>query len=315
MGIAVRDLTKYYGTEKAVDNISFDVKTGEILGFLGPNGAGKTTTMKIITCYLPPSAGTVEVDGLSTAEHSLEVRRKIGYLPELNPLYMDMNVLEYLEYAARLQGIGRLARSGRIREMVEACGLGDVRHKDIGEMSKGYRQRVGLAQAMIHDPEVLILDEPTSGLDPNQIVEIRNLIRHLGRAKTVILSTHILSEVQATCDRVIIVNDGTIVADGTLEQLQEDFRGSEQITLEISAATANATADILPRVREIGQVESVTYAGGSGETHRLIVHTARGSDIRAQVFQLAVRERWVLLEMARKATTLEEVFRKLTMGA
>jgi len=210
MSIAVRNLTKLYGDEKAVDDISFDVGTGEILGFLGPNGAGKTTTMKIITCYMPQTAGSVEVDGLSTLDHSMEVRRKIGYLPELNPLYLDMNVLEYLEYTARLHGLRNKQLRQRQNEMVEVCGLQDVRHKDIGELSKGYRQRVGLAQSMIHDPEVLILDEPTSGLDPNQIVEIRNLIRRLGSAKTVILSTHILSEVQATCNRVIIINEGSI---------------------------------------------------------------------------------------------------------
>jgi ABC-2 type transport system ATP-binding protein len=312
MAIAVRELTKTYGTEVAVDKISFDVKTGEILGFLGPNGAGKTTTMKIITCYMPPTSGTVQVDGLSTAEHSFEVRKKIGYLPELNPLYLDMNVLEYLDYAGRLQGIAPAAIPGRIREMVEVCGLGDVRHKDIGEMSKGYRQRVGLAQAMIHDPEVLILDEPTSGLDPNQIVEIRNLIRHLGRAKTVILSTHILSEVQATCDRVIIINDGSIVADGTLEQLQQEFRGSEQVTVELKADVANPMTDVVPKVRAVARVESVTYDGGGDGLHRIAVHAERGADVREDLFRLAVQERWVLLGMARKTTSLEEVFHKLT---
>ena len=315
MAIAVRNLTKFYGTEKAVDNISFDVQTGEILGFLGPNGAGKTTTMKIITCYLPPSSGTVEVDGLSIAERSLDVRRKIGYLPELNPLYLDMNVLDYLEYAAQLHGVRGAEIGSRVRQMVEVCGLGEVRHKDIGEMSKGYRQRAGLAQAMIHDPEVLILDEPTSGLDPNQIVEIRNLIRHLGRAKTVILSTHILTEVQATCDRVIIINDGIIVADGTLAQLQQDFRGSEQVALELKAEAGNAMAEIVPKVQALGNVESVSYRGGENGMHRLLVHTARGSDVREELFRLAVRERWVLLELARKATSLEEVFHKLTTGA
>jgi ABC-2 type transport system ATP-binding protein len=239
MAIAVRNLTKLYGTEKAVNDISFDVKTGEILGFLGPNGAGKTTTMKIITCYMPPTSGMIEVEGLDIAEHSFEVRKKIGYLPEMNPLYLDMNVVEYLEYSARLHGLKDAMLRSRLKEMIDVCGIADERHKDIGELSKGFRQRVGLAQAMIHDPEVLILDEPTSGLDPNQIVEIRNLIRQLGRAKTVVLSTHILSEVQATCDRVIIINEGTIVADGTLEQLQQDFRGSEKISLELKAITTD----------------------------------------------------------------------------
>ncbi len=314
MAIAVRNLTKSYGNEKAVDNISFDVKTGEILGFLGPNGAGKTTTMKIVTCYLPPNAGTVDVEGYSIADHSFEVRSKIGYLPELNPLYLDMNVLEYLEYSAHLFGIKNSLLRERMREMVEVCGLGNVRHKDIGELSKGYRQRVGLAQAMIHDPQVLILDEPTSGLDPNQIIEIRNLIKKLGRAKTVILSTHILSEVQATCDRVIIINKGHIVADGTPDQLQQNFRGAEMVSLELKAHVGNAMTDIFPKLKALPLVESVEYGGKEGDTHKFTVHTAKGSDVREQLFRQAVDERWTLLEMSRKTTSLEEVFHELTMG-
>jgi ABC-2 type transport system ATP-binding protein len=314
MAIAVRNLTKSYGNEKAVDNISFDVKTGEILGFLGPNGAGKTTTMKIVTCYLPPNAGTVEVEGYSIADHSLEVRSKIGYLPELNPLYLDMNVLEYLEYSAQLFGIKNSLLRERMREMIEVCGLGNVRHKDIGELSKGYRQRVGLAQAMIHDPQVLILDEPTSGLDPNQIVEIRNLIKKLGRAKTVVLSTHILSEVQATCDRVIIINKGHIVADGTPDQLQQNFHGAEMVSLELKAHVDNAMTDIFPKIKALPLVESVEYGGQEGDTHKFTVHTAKGNDVREQLFRQAVDEHWTLLEMSRKTTSLEEVFHDLTMG-
>jgi len=315
MAIAVRNLTKYYDTEKAVNDISFDVKTGEILGFLGPNGAGKTTTMKIITCYMPPTSGSVEIEGFDIAEHSFEVRKKIGYLPEMNPLYLDMNVLEYLEYSARLHGLKDGLLKSRLKEMIDVCGIATVRHKDIGELSKGFRQRVGLAQAMIHDPEVLILDEPTSGLDPNQIVEIRNLIRQLGRAKTVVLSTHILTEVQATCDRVIIINDGGIVADGTLEQLQQDFRGSEKISLELklpAGKIVNAMTDMYPKFKEISQVESVEYGGQEGDLYKFSIHTVKGNDIREEIFRRAVSEGWVLLEMSRKATSLEEVFRKLT---
>ena len=312
MAIAVRNLTKFYGAEKAVNDISFDVKTGEILGFLGPNGAGKTTTMKIITCYMPPNAGSVEVEGFDIEEHSFEVRKKIGYLPEMNPLYLDMNVMEYLEYSARLHGLKNAMLKSRLKEMIDVCGIADVRHKDIGELSKGYRQRVGLAQAMIHDPEVLILDEPTSGLDPNQIVEIRHLIRQLGRAKTVVLSTHILSEVQATCDRVIIINDGAIVADGTLEQLQQDFRASEKISLELKAHIANAMTDIYPKFKDIPHVESVEYGGQEGDLHKFSIHTEKGTDIREEIFHRSVSEGWVLLEMSRKATSLEEVFHKLT---
>jgi len=314
MAIAVRNLSKSYGTEKAVDDISFDVKTGEILGFLGPNGAGKTTTMKIVTCYLPPNAGTVDVEGYSIADHSFEVRSKIGYLPELNPLYLDMNVLEYLEYSAQLFGIKNSLLRERMREMIEVCGLGTVRHKDIGELSKGYRQRVGLAQAMIHDPQVLILDEPTSGLDPNQIVEIRNLIKKLGRAKTVILSTHILSEVQATCDRVIIINKGHIVADGTPDQLQQNFQGSEMVFLELKAHVGNAMTELFPKIKALPLVESVEYGGQEGDVHRFTVHAAKGNDVREQLFRQAVDERWTLLEMSRKSTSLEDVFHELTVG-
>ena len=312
MSITVRNLTKFYGQEKAVDDISFDVKTGEILGFLGPNGAGKTTTMKIITCYMPASAGTVTVDDQDISDHSLEVRRKIGYLPELNPLYLDMNVLEYLEYSAQLHSMEKPLIRGRLREMIDVCGLQDVRHKDIGELSKGYRQRVGLAQAMIHDPEVLILDEPTSGLDPNQIVEIRNLIRQLGRAKTVVLSTHILSEVQATCDRVVIINDGKIAADGTPDQLKSEFRGSEIVTVELKANVENGMTDIFPTVKSLPHVELVQYQNPEPGIHRLVVTVAKGEDIREALFKQAVKEKWTLLDMHREATSLEEVFHKLT---
>ena len=314
MAITVRNLTKFYGHEKAINDISFDVKTGEILGFLGPNGAGKTTTMKIITCYMPPTSGTVDVDGYSIADRSLEVRRKIGYLPEMNPLYLDMNVMEYLEYAARLHGLDTARMRQQLGQMIEVCGLKEVRHKDIGEMSKGYRQRVGLAQAMIHDPDVLILDEPTSGLDPNQIVEIRHLIKQLGREKTVVLSTHILSEVQATCDRVIIVNEGIIVADGTPSELQRKFHSSESVSLELKASVPNAMTDIYPKIKALPGVESVEYGTADGDVHRFSVFSAQGVDIREALFQQAVSEKWVLLEMSRKATSLEEVFHKLTQA-
>jgi ABC-2 type transport system ATP-binding protein len=312
MSIAVRNLTKYYGEQAAINDISFDVKSGEILGFLGPNGAGKTTTMKIITCYMPPTSGTVEVEGLDIFERSVDVRRKIGYLPEMNPLYFDMNVLDYLEYSAQLHGLRGGAVSQRIKEMVHVCGLEDVRHKDIGEMSKGFRQRVGLAQAMIHDPEVLILDEPTSGLDPNQIVEIRNLIKQLGRAKTVILSTHILSEVQATCDRVLIINEGKIVADGSPEQLQRDFHGTDALMLELRTGEHRPLEDVLPRLRSVPQVSGARILSQDGATGTYELQTEKGQDAREAVFRLAVAEGWIILEMHRRVTSLEEVFHKLT---
>lgn len=312
MSITVRNLTKVYGEQKAIDDISFDVKTGEILGFLGPNGAGKTTTMKIITCYMPPASGVVEVDGLNIFDHSLEVRRKIGYLPEMNPLYLDMNVVDYLEYSAQLHGMKSGHIQQRIKEMIQVCGLESVRHKDIGELSKGYRQRVGLAQAMIHEPDVLILDEPTSGLDPNQIVEIRNLIRQLGRAKTVILSTHILSEVQATCDRVLIINEGKIVADGTPEHLQQEFQGGEGLTIEIKAPVSDPIQYVAPKLRTLPSVLNVEMLSHVNSQFRFSLTVEKGADVREAAFRLAVAEGWILLEMNRKTTSLEEVFHKLT---
>ncbi|MGB8321082.1 MAG: ATP-binding cassette domain-containing protein, partial [Ignavibacteriaceae bacterium] len=238
MNIAVENLTKSYGTQRAVDTISFQVHTGEILGFLGPNGAGKTTTMKILTCFMAPTEGDIKVGNLSIHDHQDEIKTKIGYLPENNPLYLDMPVLEYLSFTAELQGVPKSNIQDRIAEMVLVCGLNDEKHKKIGELSKGYRQRVGLAQAMIHDPEVLIFDEPTTGLDPNQIIEIRKLIRELGREKTVILSTHILPEVEAICDRILIINKGKIVADGTPETLRKQAQGEEVLRIQLDD-TAN----------------------------------------------------------------------------
>ena len=312
MSISVRNLTKSYNGQPAVKDISFDVRTGEILGFLGPNGAGKTTTMKIITCFMPPTSGTVEVDGLSIATHSLEVRRKIGYLPEMNPLYLDMNVLDYLAYSAELHGVRGGNARGRIGEMVHLCGLERVRHKDIGELSKGFRQRVGLAQAMIHDPEVLILDEPTSGLDPNQIAEIRQLIRQLGSAKTVILSTHILPEVQATCTRVIIVHNGSIVADGTPDALQRQFRGGEELTAELKIGSADPLQEIAAKLRALAYVSNVTLLAQDGPIARYCIAVEGGQDIREAVFRLSVSEGWVILGLQRRQSTLEEVFHTLT---
>ncbi|MCK5741304.1 MAG: ATP-binding cassette domain-containing protein, partial [Chlorobi bacterium] len=244
MTVSVNNITKYYGSAAAVKDVSFEVNTGEVVGFLGPNGAGKTTTMKIITCFMPPTSGIVTVNGYSIFDNPREVRSKIGYLPESNPLYPDMSVVEFLDYSGRMQGMKSNSLVARIDEMIDMTGLGNMRHKDIFELSKGYKQRVGLAQAMLHDPEVLILDEPTSGLDPNQIIEIRKLIRKMGENKTVILSTHILTEVQAVCDRVLIINKGEIVADGNIDQLRDDFAGAETVNLEIKANTNISTDEI-----------------------------------------------------------------------
>jgi len=312
MSISVRNLTKLYGEAKAVDDISFTVHAGEILGFLGPNGAGKTTTMRIVTCYLSPSAGSISVEGRDIQKESLEVRRLVGYLPEQNPLYLDMNVLEYLEYAAQLQGVVPQRVPMRIREMVEVCGLGEMKHKDIGQLSKGYRQRVGLAAAMIHDPRVLILDEPTSGLDPNQIVEIRSLIRSLGKQKTVVLSTHILPEVQATCSRVVIINRGKIAADGPIEDLQRSMQGGEKLTVEVEVGRDETFESLSIHVQSIPRIGRVSLLDERNGTKRFSVETDHAVDIRKELFQLCIQRGWVLLELHREQTSLEEIFRQLT---
>jgi ABC-2 type transport system ATP-binding protein len=227
--IKIQHLTKTYGTQKAVNDISFEVNQGEIVGFLGPNGAGKSTTMKILTGYLPATEGTAEVNGFDVKTSPMDVKKSIGYLPEHNPLYLDMYVREFLEFVGNLYGMKRNLLKIKVLEVIEQTGLGAEQHKKIGQLSKGFRQRVGLAQALIHDPQVLILDEPTTGLDPNQLVEIRNLIKNVGKNKTVIFSTHIMQEVEAICDRVIIINKGNIVADKTLEDLKKDGKNMEEV--------------------------------------------------------------------------------------
>lgn len=308
MSIVVENLTKNYGTQKAVDDISFQVNTGEILGFLGPNGAGKTTTMKIITCFMSPTKGDVKVNGLSIRTNSEEVKRTIGYLPENNPLYLDMPVIEYLEFTAALQGVSRNRISDKVGEMVLVCGLNEEKHKNIGELSKGFRQRVGLAQAMIHDPEILILDEPTSGLDPNQIIEIRKLIRHIGTQKTVILSTHILPEVEATCDRILIINKGKIVADGTSETLRRDSSNNE--LLRISIAEANNRDEVISSLQRIESILLVDPI----KDHDFSFHiqSKPGTSSRKDLFRLCVNKNWILIEMTPIETKLEDIFRELT---
>ena len=312
MSILVSNLSKLYGDAKAVDNITFEVHSGEILGFLGPNGAGKTTTMRVITCYLSPNAGSIKVEGRDIQTESFEVRKLVGYLPEQNPLYLDMNVLEYLEYAAQLQGVAKPMISRRMKEMVDVCGLGEMKHKDIGQLSKGYRQRVGLAAAMIHDPRVLILDEPTSGLDPNQIVEIRSLIRDIGRQKTVVLSTHILPEVQATCNRVIIISRGKIVADGPIEDLQRNLHGGERIVIEVEVPDGQSFDMLSVQVRSIPSIETISLINEQNGVKKFSVETSNATDIRKDLFQLCVQKGWGLLELHREQTSLEEIFRQLT---
>jgi ABC-2 type transport system ATP-binding protein len=268
--------------------------------------------MRIITCYLAPSSGAIQVEGKDIQTESLEVRRLVGYLPEQNPLYLDMNVLEYLEYTAQLQGVPKQLISRRMREMVGVCGLSEMKHKDIGQLSKGFRQRVGLAAAMIHDPKVLILDEPTSGLDPNQIVEIRSLIQNIGKEKTVVLSTHILPEVQATCQRVIIINRGRIVADGPIEDLQRGLKGGEKIYLEVDVPDGQSFETVRVQVKSIPAIETVSLVSERDGLKRFSVETVEAVDVRKDLFQLCIQKGWSLLELHRVQTSLEDIFRQLT---
>ncbi len=306
MDIIVNNLTKKYGSQRAVDNISFKVKTGEILGFLGPNGAGKTTTMKILSCYMAPSQGNVKIGNIDLNLNQELAKKHIGYLPENNPLYHDMPVLEYLEFVAKLQGVSQKNVKKKLIEMISVCGLNKEKHKKIGELSKGYRQRVGLAQAMIHDPEILILDEPTSGLDPNQIVEIRELIKQLGQQKTVILSTHILPEVEATCDRILIINKGKIVADGTSDSLRETTKNHNSIKVKIKGDSN----DIIDKIEKLDEVDSISIK----KEESFLIKSSSEIDINEAVFNCCVKNKWILLEMTSNTTRLEDIFRDLTIN-
>ncbi|MFY0686518.1 MAG: ATP-binding cassette domain-containing protein [Cyclobacteriaceae bacterium] len=305
MAIVVENLTKKYGEQKAVNDISFEIKTGEVVGFLGPNGAGKSTTMKMITCFMAPTGGDIKLDGISIHADPESIKKKIGYLPENNPLYMDMSIVDYLGFSAEIQGVQKSKISSRIGKMIDLCGLDREKHKNINELSKGYRQRVGLAQAMIHDPEILILDEPTTGLDPNQIVEIRKLIKELGKEKTVILSSHILSEVEATCDRILIINRGRIAADGTSQTLRQQAQGQELLTINIEGEGEIEKALLgLATVEKVSQIE--------GKTGGFSIQSKPDNSSRKAVFDLCVSKKWYLMEMTGVETQLEDVFRELT---
>jgi ABC-2 type transport system ATP-binding protein len=292
--------------------VTFTVRRGEVLGFLGPNGAGKSTTMKMLTCYLSPTAGRAVVAGHDVFDESIEVRRRIGYLPEDTPIYRDMTVVEVLQFAAAMRGMDPANIEPRIKEVGNRCGLGDVAGKLVGELSKGYRQRVGLAQAMLHDPDILILDEPTSGLDPNQIVEIRSLIKEIGREKTVILSTHILPEVQATCSRILIISGGKLVADGTPDELRARERGGRyRVVVESNGIPKEAIRDRLKSLAGVARCEPL--AGEEG-AHAFTIDAAAANDLRKPIFRTAVDNRWTLLELARESASLEDVFRNMTTG-
>ncbi|MEE9439454.1 MAG: gliding motility-associated ABC transporter ATP-binding subunit GldA [Saprospiraceae bacterium] len=299
--LSVQSLTKEYGKQTAVDNLSFDVSGGTILGFLGPNGAGKSTTMKMISCYLSSTSGTANVCGYDIHKNPLDVRKHIGYLPEHNPLYLDMYVKEYLNFVGSIHKIDN--RKKGVNELIEIIGLEKEQHKIIGALSKGYRQRIGLAQAMIHNPDVLILDEPTSGLDMNQLVDIRNLIRNLGKDKTIILSTHIMQEVQALCDRVIIINNGKLVADDPIENLQNRLQGENKITLNL---LDNSKFDIaiLENIEGVNTVEMTTQG--------IVIKCKSNIDIRPEIFNIVVANKGIIIELHKDDMSVEDVFQHLT---
>ncbi len=308
--IDLENITKRYGETVAVDHLSFQVEKGEILGLLGPNGAGKTTTMRVLTGYLAADSGKVTVAGLTLEDHPIEIRRRIGYLPENNPLYPDMGVMEYLSFIAAMRGLPKACRQDRIDQVIEMTGLEKMVHKNIGELSKGYCQRVGLAQAIVHDPEILILDEPTVGLDPNQIVEIRSLIQRFGTDKTIILSSHILPEVAATCSRIIILNHGKLAGSGTPEEMSVRARGGNAVTFVLKGPV-DIIKEKLKANRDIRKID-ITGDEGSGKT-RIRVITDGSVDIRETIFLMAVANQWVLSELYRESLSLEEVFQHLTI--
>jgi ABC-2 type transport system ATP-binding protein len=308
--IKVEGLTKRYARTVAVDNISFEVEKGGIVGFLGPNGAGKTTTMRVLTCFLPPTSGSASVAGFDVLEHPLEVKKRIGYLPETPPLYPEMEVEEYLTFVGRLKGISSSDVAKRVDEVCERCAVADVRTKLIGKLSKGYRQRVGLAQAIIHNPEVLVLDEPTSGLDPKQIIETRELIRSLAGDHTIILSTHILSEIEHSCDKVIIISQGKLVATDTVANLTNRLRGSEAVALDVEVALPEA--DVRSRLEQVAGVSRVMYKESRDGRHIFEVESLQGRSVRADLARAVVNAGWNLNELRAIGLSLETIFLQLT---
>jgi ABC-2 type transport system ATP-binding protein len=310
--IHVENLTKYFDDFCAVDQINLDIQKGEILGLLGPNGAGKTTTLRMLTGFLNPTSGDIRVKDYSIDEHTLEIKTLLGYLPESAPLYHDMLVFDYLDFVANIRSIGKDKKMPRIRQLADLCGINEVMHKPISQLSKGYKQRVGLAHAMMNDPEILILDEPTSGLDPNQIVEIRDIIKEIGKTKTIILSTHILSEVEATCDRVVILNQGKIAADQTTEELRQGAGGEYTINISL------LDADLESVKTELGSFDQVTFQEAldkKSEDERALhvsLKCKSSSDLRGDIYRKIKQTDWTLLEFHQETQSLEDIFRQLT---
>jgi len=309
--IEVKGISKRFGMTLAVDDVSFTVERGEIVGFLGPNGAGKSTTMKVLTCYYAPTAGTASIDGHDILEEPLKARSKVGYLPENTPLYEDMGVLDFLDFMARVQDVPPGQCKQRVEELVGVCGIERMAHKDIGELSKGFRQRVGLAQALLADPPVLILDEPTSGLDPAQIVEIRELIKRIAHDKAILLSTHILPEAQNTCNRILIINEGRIVGEGTASDLLAMASGEEHYTLTLKGRPAGEMAEGLSRMPKVSRVETLSENGVA----RFRITAEGAAELSEKLFDYAVSSNLKLLELSHTVKSLEDVFLKLTGGS
>ena len=306
--IKVENLSKFYGDVQAVKSINFELNDGEVVGFLGANGAGKSTTLKIITGYLTPSSGTVIIQNKNIQIDSHEIQKEIGYLPELNPLYGEMRVYDLLQFTAQIRNISGKNFKNALSRVIEQCGLKGVIHKTIMECSKGYKQRIGLACAMIHNPKILILDEPVTGLDPNQIVEIRNLIKNLGKEKLVLMSSHILQEIQATVNRIIIIHKGEIVADGTNEELMSGFVGNTKLTLEIKNLKDSSIKDLIKKIPSISIISTVP----KDDSIILNLEYPKDKDPRDTLFQFAVESNWIILEMSPHSANLESIFRKLT---
>ncbi len=306
--ISVSNLSKNYGNVKAVNSISFDLKDGEVVGFLGANGAGKTTTLKMITGYLVPTNGEIKVNGLDIVDNTSEIQEMIGYLPELNPLYTEMRVYDYLEFLGSIRNIKGSDFKQALSRVVDKCGLSGVVHKVIADCSKGYKQRIGLAAAMIHDPKILILDEPVTGLDPNQIVEIRSLIKSLGKEKLVFMSSHILQEIQATVDKIIIIDKGKIVANGTNEELMSDFMGNVSLEMEVMKATKKSAQELQAKIPSVKFI-SMEKSGG---VQKVNFEYPKDKDPREDIFKYAVKSKWVILKMMPQTTNLEDIFRNLT---
>ena len=307
--IKVENLSKFYGDVKAVKSINFELNDGEIVGFLGANGAGKSTTLKVMTGYLTPTTGNVYLNDLDIQSNTLEIQKQIGYLPELNPLYSEMRVYDLLEFTGNIRNITGKAFKNSLARVIEQCGLKGVIHRMVSECSKGYKQRIGLACAMIHDPKILILDEPVTGLDPNQIVEIRNLIKDLGTEKLVLMSSHILQEIQATVNRIIIIHKGEIVADGTNEELMSGFMGNTKLTLEIKNAEDSTVKALTEKIPSISLVDTTTRNG----SQILHLEYPKEKDPREELFQYAIDSNWVVTEMSPHSVNLESIFRTLTM--